>query len=31
VTTKENSVITSAIKDLALVNSFIDLVLSNPT
>jgi hypothetical protein len=31
VTTQENSTITSAIMAPALVNSFIDLVLSNPT
>jgi hypothetical protein len=31
VTTQENSATTSAIMALALVNSFIDLVLSNPT
>jgi hypothetical protein len=31
VTTQENSVATSAIMALALVNSFIHLVLSNPT
>jgi hypothetical protein len=30
VTTQENSATTSAIMALALVNSFIDLVLSNP-
>jgi hypothetical protein len=31
VTTQENSATMSAIMALALVNSFIDLVLSNPT
>jgi hypothetical protein len=31
VTIQESSVTTSAIMALALVNSFIDLVLSNPT
>jgi hypothetical protein len=31
VTTHDNSATTSAIMALALVNSFIDLVLNNPT